>query len=131
MEREWTISDMARDFNVTLRALRFYEARGMLRPRREGQNRLYGAEERMRLQLILAAKAMGFTLSEIVRMTDVVPTNGANGELSLTKEQILQQVSYLETQHKAIETALGELRRRYYMMDEFAGASDEVHAAAM
>ena len=62
-----SIGDMARTFNVSQRTLRFYEDRGLLSPRRDGSTRLYGASERQRLDMILRAKRLGFTLTEIIR----------------------------------------------------------------
>jgi len=60
-----TIREMARDFQVSIRALRFYEDRGLLHPRRENTNRRYDARDRLHLKMILKGKQLGFTLSEI------------------------------------------------------------------
>ncbi|WOJ89824.1 MerR family transcriptional regulator [Methylocapsa polymorpha] len=60
-----TIREMARDFGVSIRALRFYEDRGLLHPRREGTARRYSARDRLYLKMILKGKQLGFTLSEI------------------------------------------------------------------
>jgi DNA-binding transcriptional MerR regulator len=60
-----TVREMARDFQVSIRALRFYEDRGLLHPRRENTNRRYDARDRLRLKMILKGKQLGFTLSEI------------------------------------------------------------------
>jgi DNA-binding transcriptional MerR regulator len=80
---EWaTIGDIARDFDVTLRTLRFYEARGLLTPRREGMNRYYSAQDRARLELILKGKRLGFTLSEIRAMV----AQGSEAKPSLRME---------------------------------------------
>ena len=62
---EFTIGELARDFGVTLRALRFYENKGLLSPQREGLSRLYSQGDRTRLALILKGKKLGFTLGEI------------------------------------------------------------------
>jgi DNA-binding transcriptional MerR regulator len=60
-----TILEVARDFQVSIRALRFYEDRGLLHPRRESTNRRYDARDRLHLKMILKGKQLGFTLSEI------------------------------------------------------------------
>jgi DNA-binding transcriptional MerR regulator len=60
-----TVREMARDFQVSIRALRFYEDRGLLHPRRENTNRRYDARDRLHLKMILKGKQLGFTLSEI------------------------------------------------------------------
>jgi len=99
----FTIGDLAREFGVTLRALRFYEDKGLLEPRREGLTRLYSAIERSRL---------GFTLKGIKSMVALreggpVPSGG----LALTREKCVEQVSLLERQKADIEEAIGELRQ--------------------
>jgi DNA-binding transcriptional MerR regulator len=66
--RTYTIGDLAREFGVTLRTLRFYEDRGLLSPRREGLARIYDAQDRSRLAVILKGKRLGFTLTEIRAM---------------------------------------------------------------
>src|SRR6476619_1475956 len=64
-EEIYTIGDLSREFGVTLRALRFYEDKGLLSPAREGMTRLYSAQDREHLKLILKGKRLGFTLVEI------------------------------------------------------------------
>src|ERR1700733_15431658 len=64
-KREMTIGEMASEFNVSLRTLRFYEDRKLLRPRREGNTRLYSSIDRLRMQMIMRGKQLGFTLTEI------------------------------------------------------------------
>src|ERR671929_1496623 len=61
----FSIGDLAREFGVTLRALRFYEDKGLLTPRRIGQTRLYSRRDRARLKLVLMGKKVGFSLLEI------------------------------------------------------------------
>ena len=64
MTKAYSISELAREFDVTPRAIRFYEEQGMLSPARRGQTRIYGAGDRVRLKLILRGKRLGFTLEE-------------------------------------------------------------------
>src|SRR3974377_1154950 len=61
----YSIGDLAKEFSVTLRALRFYESKGLIKPRRAGSARIYSEEDRNRLALILQGKRLGFTLVEI------------------------------------------------------------------
>lgn len=108
-----SIGDLAREFNVTLRALRFYESKGLLKPERQGNLRLYSPQDRARLALILKGKQLGFTLSEIrVLIADNVEAVDAAG-LRLTREQCVEQIKLLERQKKEIEDAIAELRRTY------------------
>src|SRR5262249_46815631 len=67
-EPAYSIGDLARKFDVTLRTLRFYESRGLISPSREGHRRRYGREDADRLTVILKAKKLGFTLTEIREM---------------------------------------------------------------
>src|SRR5690606_21352750 len=68
---EFTIRDLAEAFGVTARTLRFYEQKGMLRPRRRGAARIYSAADRAHLALILRGKRVGFSLDEIREMLDL------------------------------------------------------------
>jgi DNA-binding transcriptional MerR regulator len=110
--KSYTIGDLAREFNVTLRTLRFYEDRGLLSPRRDGTARIYDARDRDRLSVILKGKQLGFTLTEIRAMLaeDRVTDGAANLPLSL--DQIEDQIGHLEQQKAEIEEALAELRSR-------------------
>ena len=109
----FTIGDLAREFGVTLRTLRFYEDRGLLSPLREGMLRLYDGRDRTRLQIILKGKQLGFTLSEIRDMVgSSAYVDNAPPKLELTQEQIATQISYLDNQRIEIEAALAELREQ-------------------
>jgi DNA-binding transcriptional MerR regulator len=68
---EFSISELAREFDVTPRAIRFYETEGLLAPRREGQRRIYTPRDRTRLKLTLRGKRLGLTLSEIRELIDM------------------------------------------------------------
>lgn len=113
----FTISDLARDFGVTLRTLRFYESRGLLSPARSGLTRIYSARDKARLALILKGKQLGFTLVEIRAMLasedkagGVGAANSATvGGLQLSRDQIVEQLELLRTQRSEIETAIAEL----------------------
>ena len=68
---EYSIGDLAREFDVTPRAIRFYEAQGLLAPGREGQRRIYTPRDRTRLKLTLRGKRLGLALSEIRELIDM------------------------------------------------------------
>jgi DNA-binding transcriptional MerR regulator len=108
---EWfTIGDMARDFDVTLRTLRFYEARGLLAPRREGMNRYYSVQDRARFEQILKGKKLGFTLTEIRAL--VAQTDDPKSSLKLTAAQIDEQLKMLRKQLSDTQSAIVELEER-------------------
>lgn len=104
-----SIGDVAREFGVTLRALRFYESKGLIAPQRSGAIRLYGRSDYERIVLILTGRRLGFTLAEIKQLVD-----GPDGKnLHLSREKCVEQINLLERQKRGIELALGELRQIY------------------
>ncbi len=118
--RLFTIREMARDFKVSIRALRFYEDRGLLHPRRESTNRRYDARDRLHLKMILKGKQLGFTLSEI---HDILACRGEDSgktelEMGLLPEQISAQISYLERQRSQIDAAISTLREAHRRLPE-------------
>jgi DNA-binding transcriptional MerR regulator len=104
-----TIGEVAREFGVTLRALRFYEAKRLIAPRRYGPLRLYSRADRERLTLVLTGQRLGFTLAEI---KDLLAEPGGNG-LRLTRENCVAQINLLERQKRSLEVAIVELRQIY------------------
>src|SRR5215470_19667129 len=88
---EFTIGEMAREFGVTLRALRFYESKGFISPRREKNLRLYNEKDRARVAAILGGKKLGFTLAEIRTM--LAGMDGDSKGLQVTKEKCLEQIN--------------------------------------
>jgi DNA-binding transcriptional MerR regulator len=118
--KTYLIGDLAREFGVSLRTLRFYESRGMLSPLREGTARRYDARDRERLAAILDGKRLGFTLTEIRAMLEDKRRDGPPAKLALSLPEIEDQIAHLEAQKAQIKAALGELR----------GQRDRLRAAA-
>lgn len=108
-----SINEIAREFGVTLRALRFYETKGLLKPQRDGAARRYGPAERRRLALLLKAKSLGFTLAEIRKMIGATAPGADAGVLDISRRQCFEQIKLLEERKREIEAALAELRRTY------------------
>jgi len=110
-QKSYTIGDLAREFGVTLRTLRFYEDRGLLSPRREGTARIYDARDRTRLSVILKGKQLGFTLTEIRAM--LAEERGGElpaANLKMSLAQVEDQIAHLEQQKAEIDQALDELK---------------------
>jgi DNA-binding transcriptional MerR regulator len=106
----WSITDLAREHDVTLRTIRFYEDRGLLSPERRGTTRVFHARDRIRLGLILRGKRLGFSLEEIakiVNMYDAEP--GEAGQLRYLIEQIRVRRTELEQRRRDIDETLAEL----------------------
>ena len=71
MSETYGIAELAREFDVTTRTVRFYEDKGLLAPLREGQRRVYAPRDRVRLRLIMRGKRLGFSLDEIRQLIDL------------------------------------------------------------
>jgi DNA-binding transcriptional MerR regulator len=110
MSRTCTIAELARDFGVTTRTIRFYEDRGLITPLREGQRRVYRSRDRVRLRLIMRGKRLGFSLEEIREMIDIYDTDRSEvAQLLLVLEKIAQRRASLVQRQQDIATMLGEL----------------------
>ena len=106
------IGDMAKMYGVTLRALRFYEDKGLLSPIREGSMRLYTRRDRARLKLVLLGRKLGFSLREVKQMIDLYDPTGSNAkQLRLTLDKSEKQLGRLQKQRTAIDEAIGELNK--------------------
>ena len=107
---EYSISELAREFDVTPRTIRFYETEGLLAPRREGQRRIYTLRDRTRLKLTLRGKRLGLTLSEVREIVDMYDT-GRDERPQLEKFLAVLAVHrrQLEQQRVDIETQLSEI----------------------
>jgi DNA-binding transcriptional MerR regulator len=106
------ITELCREFGITLRALRFYEDKGLLSPRRVNGARVYTRRDRARLTLILRAKAIGSPLSEIKRYLDLYGDQGAgrDQQLQYVIARTDGEIAELEKKRAQIDATLAELR---------------------
>jgi len=103
----YTIGDLAKQFGLTLRTLRFYDKQGLLKPVRRGNKRIYDRKDVERLTLIVKAKKLGLTLTAIRQLI----ADGCEGQtLRLSHETCMAQIALLECKLAEIEAALVELR---------------------
>ena len=118
-KRIYSISELAREFGVTPRALRFYEDKGLLHPDREGLNRVYSNRDRARLKLILSGRKVGFSLNDIREILDLYDL-GDNQRAQLRKayNKHKQQVEVLQQQRIEIDEAIEALRDGISWMEE-------------
>ena len=108
---EFSISELAREFDITPRAIRFYEDQGLLAPKRDGQRRIYTPRDRTRLKLTLRGKRLGLTLSEIRELIDMYePGRDARPQLERFLAVLEDHKASLLQQRDDIEAQLGELR---------------------
>ena len=107
---EFTISELAREFDVTPRAIRFYEDQGLLAPRRDGQRRIYTPRDRTRLKLTLRGKRLGLTLAEIRELIDMYePGRDERPQLERFREVLETHRKSLLQQRADIEAQLTEI----------------------
>jgi DNA-binding transcriptional MerR regulator len=106
----YSVTELAQELGITPRAIRFYETKGLIKPRRAGTTRVYTHRDRARMQLILRGKRLGFTLADIreyLDMYEVDPTKTKQVKLLLDK--IERRIDELEQQREDLETTLLEL----------------------
>jgi DNA-binding transcriptional MerR regulator len=108
-EPSWTIGELAREFDVTLRSIRHYEDVGLIEPRRAGQSRVYSARDRVRLELILRGRRLGFTLAEIAHVLELYDDPpGEAGQLQFLLEDIARRRGDLLARQRDLDATLGE-----------------------
>src|SRR5688500_16887656 len=107
---EFSISELAREFDITPRAIRFYEDQGLLSPKRDGQRRIYSPRDRTRLKLTLRGKRLGLTLSEIRELIDMYETGrDERAQLARFLAVLENHKTALEQQRADIEAQLEEI----------------------
>jgi len=107
----YSIGDLSSELALSPRAIRFYEDQGLLAPQRIGGNRVYGARDRARLQLILRGKRLGFALADIKELLDLYDADPAHLEqLRATLAKGRARIAELEHQQQEIVLTLKELR---------------------
>ena len=120
-QAEFSITELANEFGLTHRALRFYEVRGLLAPRRAGRRRFFSRADRRRLALILKGKKLGFTLTEISEMVEAEAGRATQHGLKLTAEKCEEQIKHFERQVVEAGEALQELRRIHALFSRQMG----------
>lgn len=109
-ERTYGISELAQEFGITARAIRFYEDKGLLTPLRDGQRRIYNGRDRVRLMLILRGKRLGFSLREIQEIIDLYHAErGEAGQLRYFLGKMQERRDSLLSQREDIDLTLREL----------------------
>lgn len=104
------IAELAREFGITTRTIRFYEDRGLITPGRAGQRRVYASRDRVRLKLIMRGKRLGFSLEEIREMIDIYDMDRSErAQLRLVLGKIAERRAALSQQQRDIVSMLGEL----------------------
>jgi DNA-binding transcriptional MerR regulator len=111
-QETFTIRDLTREFGISARTLRYYEEKGLMSPRRNGQERLYSRRDRARLKYVLMGKAVGFSLEEVREMLDLYDLGDDQAtQLSVALGKFKDRLARLQRQKIEIERAIGELTR--------------------
>lgn len=106
----YSISELAHEFALTTRAIRFYEDEGMLAPERRGRARIYRERERVRLKLILRGKRLGFSLSEIRELLDLYEVGrNERAQLAMFIDMLADRRARLLQQKEDIDAVLAEI----------------------
>lgn len=110
----WTISELAQEFNITPRTIRFYEDHGIVSPKREGRNRVYVSRDRTRLKLALRGRRLGLQLAEIVSLINLYSRSGSSTTKQLLHyaEVLKQHQAKLEQQKHDLDVTLKEIKQQ-------------------
>src|SRR5205814_3726593 len=120
----FTIRDLTKEFGVSARTLRFYEEKGLVDPRRNGEQRLYSRRDRARLRYVLMGKSVGFSLEEVREMLDLYDVgDGQVTQLKVAREKFRERVARLARQKTDIDRAIDELTRACRAIDGMLAAS--------
>ncbi|MGR5176423.1 MerR family transcriptional regulator [Vibrio parahaemolyticus] len=103
------ISDLAKEFDITTRSIRFYEDEGLLQPERKGTMRIYHRRDKVRLKLILRGKRLGFALAEIRELFELYDTHQGDSQLTKMLKIIDEKEAVLKRQLEDINTLLEDL----------------------
>jgi len=110
MSTTYTISELAKEFDVTTRTIRFYEDEGLLSPERRGQARIYSSRDRVLLKLILRGKRLGFSLAESREMFELYdPASGNQAQLTRMLDKLAEKRAALQQQLHDIQVMQIEL----------------------
>ncbi len=112
LTEQFSIRDLADEFDITTRTIRFYEDKGLMTPTRAGQRRIYSKRDRARLKLILRGKRLGFSLDEIQHLVDLYETpDDERPQLEKYLETLSRHKQTLLQQKQDLEKTLEELTR--------------------
>ena len=115
----YTISQLANEFDVTARTLRFYEDKGLLLPARKGQTRIYSARDQAKLKLILQGKRIGLPLDEIKDLMGLYELRGNKPEeLRATLIKLKERIEFLQSRKGDIEQAITDLNQTCTLIED-------------
>ena len=114
----FAIADLAGEFGISTRAIRFYEAKGLLNPERVGGARIFRRRDRARLVLILRGKRLGFSLRDISDYLSLYDTHSHTAQVALLVDKVDGRLKLLEEQMADLQTTIAELREIRQLANE-------------
>ena len=112
-QKTYSIGELAREFQITTRTIRFYEDQGLLHPQRRGQTRIYLPSDRVALKLILRGKRLGLSLAESRELIQLyIPAGDNRHQLQALLDKIAEKRAMLEQQLKAMQQEMDEAEQR-------------------
>ncbi|NOH79924.1 MerR family DNA-binding transcriptional regulator [Vibrio sp. RE86] len=105
----YKISELAKEFDITTRSIRFYEDEGLIHPERKGSMRIYNRRDKTRLKLILRGKRLGFSLAEIRELFELYDTHQGDTQLTEMLKIIDEKEAVLKRQMEDIQSMLEDL----------------------
>ena len=116
----YRIGDLAREFNVSLRTLRFYEDRGLISPERSGSTRLYSVNDRRRLKIILLIKNVGFSLIDIQEFLNLYDAGDGDSNSDVIVAKFSEQLEKLKIQRAEIDQSIDDIRNAISHIEQIA-----------
>ena len=115
MSKDYSISDLAQEFDITTRTIRFYEAEELLHPTRKGQTRIYSDQDRVHLKLILRGKRLGFSLAESKELITLYDPSSQN------TKQLNRFLEKINERRKSLQQQLEDINVMQHELDEAEG----------
>lgn len=112
MSKEYSISDLAKEFDITTRTIRFYEAEELLHPSRKGQTRIYNDQDRVHLKLILRGKRLGFSLAESKELITLYDPSSQN------TKQLNRFLEKINERRRSLQQQLEDIKIMQHELDE-------------
>ena len=119
----FAIADLASEFGISTRAIRFYESKGLIHPERVGGTRVFRRRDRARLILILRGKRLGFSLRDISDYLSLYDAQSQTAQVNLLVAKVDERLGLLERQLGDLQTTIGELREIRKLAGERVGAA--------
>ena len=119
----YAIADLASEFGISTRTIRFYEAKGLIAPERVGATRVFRRRDRARLMLILRGKRLGFSLRDIAEYLSLYDAQALAPQVQMLVAKVRERIDLLERQKIDLETTLRELREIETLASERLGPS--------